>query len=121
MDLLEGAVVAGDPFDVDVAAAAAGLAPEDALEALDALVERSLVVETDVPRRFRHTSDRDRLYAALDPSARPQHTAPGPGNDAWTPKAPAEAGRKASSAHAHARERPSMPPMLPAAPPPAYP
>jgi DNA-binding NarL/FixJ family response regulator len=51
--VLEGAAVAGDPFEPELAAAAAS-APEGlALEALDELLALDLVRHTDVPRRFR--------------------------------------------------------------------
>jgi ATP/maltotriose-dependent transcriptional regulator MalT len=51
--VLEGAAVAGDPFEPELAAAAAS-APESAtLEALDELLRLDLVRQTDVPRRFR--------------------------------------------------------------------
>jgi ATP/maltotriose-dependent transcriptional regulator MalT len=51
--LLEGAAVAGDPFEPELAAAAAGIGEAEALEALDELLARDLVRPTDVPRRFR--------------------------------------------------------------------
>jgi ATP/maltotriose-dependent transcriptional regulator MalT len=50
---LEGASVAGDPFEPELAAAAAGMSEDDSLEALDELLRRDLVRTTDVPRRFR--------------------------------------------------------------------
>ena len=50
---LEAAAVAGDPFLLEVAAAAAAL-PESAMaDALDELQHRDLVRPTDAPRRFR--------------------------------------------------------------------
>ena len=51
--LLEGAAVVGDPFDDDLAAAAAELDEADALDRLDELLERDLVRPTVAPRRFR--------------------------------------------------------------------
>jgi DNA-binding NarL/FixJ family response regulator len=51
--VLAGAAVAGDPFEPELAAAAAGVEEAAALESLDALLERDLVRPTDVPRRFR--------------------------------------------------------------------
>jgi DNA-binding NarL/FixJ family response regulator len=51
--VLEGAAVAGDPFDPEAAAAAAGTAESTAIDALDELLRFDLVRETDVPRRFR--------------------------------------------------------------------
>jgi DNA-binding NarL/FixJ family response regulator len=54
--LLEGAAVAGDPFDPELAAAAAELGPAAALSALDELVAADLVRATGHARgfRFRH-------------------------------------------------------------------
>ena len=51
--VLEGAAVAGDPFDPELAAAAAGTAGPEAIAALDELLALDLVRETAVPRRFR--------------------------------------------------------------------
>jgi DNA-binding NarL/FixJ family response regulator len=51
--VLEGAAVAGDPFEPELAAAAAATSEASALEALDELLGVDLVRETDVPRRFR--------------------------------------------------------------------
>ena len=51
--LLEGAAVAGDPFDQALAGAAAGLPQAEALTALDELVDTGLIRPTDAPRRFR--------------------------------------------------------------------
>ena len=51
--LLRGAAVAGDPFDADLAAAAAGIGTAPAMDALDDLLVADLVRVTDVPRRFR--------------------------------------------------------------------
>jgi ATP/maltotriose-dependent transcriptional regulator MalT len=52
-DLLQGAAVAGDPFEPELAAAAAAVPEPLALEALDELLELDVVRETAVPRRFR--------------------------------------------------------------------
>ncbi len=62
--LAQGAAVAGDPIELDLAAAAAGLEEADALEALDALLAGGLLVTTDVPRRyrFRHPLVRHAIY-----------------------------------------------------------
>ena len=62
--LLEGAAVAGDPFEPDLAAAAAQLGEHDALELLDGLLEAGLVRETGVPRQFtfRHPLVRRAVY-----------------------------------------------------------
>ena len=64
--VLEGAAVAGDPFDPELAAAAAGTADSEALGALDELLRIDLVRETDVPRRFRfrHPLVRRSVYEA---------------------------------------------------------
>jgi len=51
--VLEGAAVAGDPFEPELAAAAASTPEASAIEALDELLQLGLVRETDVPRRFR--------------------------------------------------------------------
>ena len=51
--VLEGAAVAGDPFDPDVAACAAGVDEGGALDAFDELLALGLIGSTDVPRRFR--------------------------------------------------------------------
>jgi predicted ATPase len=71
-DLLCGAAVAGDPFEVAVAAAAAGMEEGSALALLDALVDRDLVRETDVPRRlrFRHPIVRRAVYESIGPGWR---------------------------------------------------
>ena len=51
--VLEGASVAGDPFEPDLAASAAGVSEKSAIQALDELLHCDLVRVTDVPRRFR--------------------------------------------------------------------
>jgi DNA-binding NarL/FixJ family response regulator len=70
--LAEAAAVAGDPFELDLAAAAADLAEPDALEALDELVAHDLVRSTQVPRRFRfrHPLVRRAVYESCSPGAR---------------------------------------------------
>ena len=50
---LRAAAVAGEPFDVDLAAAAAGVEETAVLEAVDEAVALDLLRPTDVPRRFR--------------------------------------------------------------------
>ena len=64
--VLEGASVAGDPFEPELAAAAAGVTEEAAIDALDDLLARDLVRPTDVPRRFRfrHPLVRGAVYEA---------------------------------------------------------
>jgi DNA-binding NarL/FixJ family response regulator/tetratricopeptide (TPR) repeat protein len=51
--VLEGAAVAGDPFEPELAAAAAATPEVSAMAALDELLGLDLVRHTDVPRRFR--------------------------------------------------------------------
>jgi DNA-binding NarL/FixJ family response regulator len=51
--VLRGAAVAGDPFEPELAAAAAGVEVDAAMEAFDELLGLELVRPTDVPRRFR--------------------------------------------------------------------
>jgi DNA-binding NarL/FixJ family response regulator len=51
--VFEGAAVAGDPFEPELAAAAAGVAEAVAMDAVDELVRLDLVRSTDVPLRFR--------------------------------------------------------------------
>ena len=63
-DLLAGAAIAGDPFDPDVAAAAAGIEPAQALALLDALVAADLVRPAEASRAFgfRHPLVRRAVY-----------------------------------------------------------
>ncbi len=51
--VLQGAAVAGDPFEPELAGAAAGTSEALTMDALDKLLQLDLVRETDVPRRFR--------------------------------------------------------------------
>ena len=51
--VLRGAAVVGDPFEPELAAAAAGVSEPIALAALDELTRSTLVRQTDTPRRFR--------------------------------------------------------------------
>ena len=64
--LLQAAAVVGDPFEPELAAAAAATDEEAALGALDLLLARDLIRETDVPRRFRfrHPLVRRAVYDA---------------------------------------------------------
>ena len=64
--VLEGAAVAGDPFDPDLAAAAAGVAESATIDALDELLALDIVRPTEVPRRFRfrHPLVRRAVYEA---------------------------------------------------------
>ena len=63
---LDGAAVAGEPFEPDLAAEIAELERTDGLEALDDLLAHDLVRPTDVPRRFlfRHPLVRSAVYEA---------------------------------------------------------
>jgi DNA-binding NarL/FixJ family response regulator/tetratricopeptide (TPR) repeat protein len=51
--VLDGAAVAGDPFEPELAAAAAAIAEDLAVTAVDELLRLDLIHPTDVPRRFR--------------------------------------------------------------------
>ena len=51
--LLEGAAVAGDPFESDLAAAAAAMPETEAMDAIDQLLSLDLIRTTEAPRRFR--------------------------------------------------------------------
>jgi len=64
--VLEGAAVAGDPFEPELAAAAAGLSEQESIEAIDELLGRDLLRPTTVPRRFRfrHPIVRRAVYEA---------------------------------------------------------
>jgi len=62
--VLDGASVAGDPFEIDLAAVAADLSEPAVLDALDELARLDFVRATDLPRRFRfrHPIVRHALY-----------------------------------------------------------
>ena len=64
--VLEGAAVAGDPFEPELAAAAAATSEAAAMDAVDKLLELDLIRTTDVPRRFRfrHPLVRRAVYEA---------------------------------------------------------
>ncbi len=64
--VLEGAAVAGDPFEPELAAAAADTSEAAAMHAIDELLRLDLVRSTDVPRRFRfrHPLVRRAVYEA---------------------------------------------------------
>ena len=59
-----GGAVAGEPFDLDLAAAAAGLGEPESLTAIDDLLAARVATATDVPRRyrFRHPLVRRAVY-----------------------------------------------------------
>jgi DNA-binding CsgD family transcriptional regulator len=63
---LDGASVAGDPFEVDLAMIAAGLSETEILDAVDELVRADFVRATEMPRRFRfrHPIVRRAVYEA---------------------------------------------------------
>ncbi len=62
--LVEAGAVVGDPFDIDVARRTAGLDLEEALAAVDQLVERQVLRESNVLREFgfRHPVIRSAVY-----------------------------------------------------------
>ncbi len=64
--VLEGAAVAGDPFEPELAAAAAAIAEDLAINAVDELLQLDLIRPADVPRRFnfRHPLVRRAVYEA---------------------------------------------------------
>ena len=64
--VLEGAAVAGDPFEPEQAAAAAAVSEGAAMDAVDELLRLDLVRSTEVPRRFhfRHPLVRRAVYEA---------------------------------------------------------
>ena len=64
--VLDGASVAGDPFELDLAAAAADLPEPDVLDGIDELTGEDFVRPTDMPRRFRfrHPIVRRAVYEA---------------------------------------------------------
>ena len=70
--MLEGAAVAGEPFDPELAAEAAGIPPDHALDLLDEVVARGFVRAEPVPRvfRFRHPIVRRAVYDSIGPGRR---------------------------------------------------
>jgi ATP/maltotriose-dependent transcriptional regulator MalT len=64
--VLDGASVAGDPFELELAAAAADRPEPEVLDALDELSRADFVRDTDMPRRFRfrHPIVRRAVYEA---------------------------------------------------------
>lgn len=64
--VLDGASVAGDPFEPELAAAASAVTDQETMAAIDELLERDLVRLTSVPRRFRfrHPIVRRAVYEA---------------------------------------------------------
>ena len=100
---LEGAAVAGDPFEPDVAAAAADRSEASIMEALDALVGQDLVRPTDLPRRFRF---RHPLCAA--PSTRARRPAGGWALTSGAPSSWPVRGRRRRPAHITLSKRRDM-------------
>jgi DNA-binding NarL/FixJ family response regulator/tetratricopeptide (TPR) repeat protein len=70
--MLEGAAVAGEPFEPELAAEAVGLEPELALELLDELIACDCVRSETLPRRFRfrHPIVRRAVYDSIAPGRR---------------------------------------------------
>src|SRR4051812_23550128 len=64
--VLQGASVAGDPFEPELAAAASDIGQPEAMEAIDELLRTDLIRPTSVPRRFRfrHPIVRRAVYEA---------------------------------------------------------
>ena len=90
----EAAAVAGDPFELDLAVATAGVDDGDALDAIDELAARDLVRAGEVPRRFgfRHPLVRSAVYESTAAGARlAAH-----GRAATSPRRPRRAGLGAS-------------------------
>jgi predicted ATPase/DNA-binding CsgD family transcriptional regulator len=70
--VLAGAAVAGDPFDPEVAAAAAATSEAAVLNGVDELLRLGLIRQTGVPRRFRfrHPIVRRAVYESTPPGWR---------------------------------------------------
>jgi DNA-binding CsgD family transcriptional regulator/tetratricopeptide (TPR) repeat protein len=70
--LAQAAAVAGDRFELDLAAATADMPEPQVLDALDELIACDLVRSTQVPRRFRfrHPLVRRAVYESCSPGAR---------------------------------------------------
>jgi len=71
-DVAAAAAVVGDPFDLDLTVAAAGLDEEAVLDGLDELCEHEFVQTGELPRyfQFRHPLVRNAVYQASPPGRR---------------------------------------------------
>ncbi len=71
-ELARGAAVAGESFQPELAAEAAGMSEPDALAAIDELLDLDVIRTTDVPRRFRfrHPIVHSAVYASAKPGWR---------------------------------------------------
>jgi hypothetical protein len=98
----QAAAVAGDPFELELAAASAAVREADELTQLDELVARGLVRPSEVPLRFqfRHPLVRSAVYESCSPGARWPRTR-------WPPAAPRPPrGRTTSSSPRDTATRP---------------
>jgi DNA-binding CsgD family transcriptional regulator len=68
----EAAAVVGDPFDLDLAIAAAEITDDEGYRAIDQLAERRIIEVGEVPRHFafRHPLVRQAIYDGLPPGLR---------------------------------------------------
>jgi DNA-binding CsgD family transcriptional regulator len=71
-ELARGAAVAGDSFEPELAAEAAGISEPDALGAIDELLDLDVIRTTDTPRRFRfrHPIVHSAVYESAKPGWR---------------------------------------------------
>jgi DNA-binding CsgD family transcriptional regulator len=71
-ELARGAAVAGESFEPELAAEAAGISETDALAAIDELLDLDVIRTTDVPRRFRfrHPIVHSAVYESAKPGWR---------------------------------------------------
>ena len=78
--VLEGASVAGYPFEPEMAATAADVSQQEAMDAIDELLARDIIRPTDVPRRFRfrHPIVRRAVYESAPGGWRSERTSARP-------------------------------------------
>jgi DNA-binding CsgD family transcriptional regulator len=71
-ELAEAGAVAGDPFEIDLAAEVAKLPEDESMTALDELVSRGIAVSAEAPREFsfRHPLVRHAIYASIPAGTR---------------------------------------------------